>query len=112
MHLHKKKPKPKTPETHSDESTVSTDASLAAHTHNVAVPEVRTGKVDVDGEFHEQQHNEAHHHQGVSFDTLAVPEYHTGKCPHYDPEKHKHEHKHHGALYDLARIIANGGEEE
>lgn len=112
MHLHKKKKQAESPETSPAESPAATDSPIAAHSHHVAVPEVRTGKVDVDGKFHEKQHDEDR--QGVHFDTLAVPEYHTGKCPHYDPEKHKHEHehKHHGALYDLARIIANGGEEK
>ena len=84
------------------------EASLSLHDKHVAVPEVRTGKVDVEGDFHKDQHAEAHQ-GGISFDTVAVPEYHTGKCPEYDSECKEHdERKHHGVFSDLARMLANG----
>lgn len=78
------------------------------HDEHVAVPEVRTGKVDVEGDFHKDQHDNAHH-GSISFETVAVPEYHTGKCPEYDPEcNEESEHKHRGMFSDLARLLANG----
>lgn len=107
MHLKHKHDKPHDHEKKVDSSeTSATDSHPHAHVDNVALPEVRTGKVDVDGAFHEKQHADSHH--GVHFDTLAVPEYHTGKCPHYDPESKKKDHKHHGPFSDLARLLANG----
>ena len=96
------------------------ETTLHIHTHKVAVPEVRTGKVDVDGHFHKAQneHNVEHEHH-VSFDTVAVPEYHTGKCPPWDPdcEERKHhekedEGKHHGFFSGLARTLMNGSSDE
>lgn len=84
------------------------EGSLSLHDKHVAVPEVRTGKVDVEGDFHKGQHTDAHH-GSISFDTVAVPEYHTGKCPEYDPEcKESGEQKHRGMFSDLARMLANG----
>lgn len=96
----------------------SHEANPTVHDSNVAVPEVRTGRVDVEGDFHRDQNHPASH-AGVTFDTLAVPEYHTGKCPDYDPDcvdeansEHSKKHRHGNSLFDLARILANGGPEE
>ena len=51
----------------------------------------------------------APHKSSISFDTVAVPEYHTGKCAEWDPDcEEKHEHKHHGMLADLTRTLFNG----
>lgn len=87
------------------------------HQDNVALPEVRTGKVDVEGDFEREQHTDTTPH--VVFDTLAVPEYHTGKCEpidhtqeKIDDEGEEKKHERHGFLSDLARTIANGGVED
>lgn len=91
----------------------STESASEQHTHevysdNVAVPEVRTGKVDLEGDFHKEQLE--HAKSGITYDTVAVPEYHTGKCPPWDPDcEEKHDkHKHHGMLADLTRTLFNG----
>ncbi len=77
------------------------------HTENVAVPEVRTGQVDLEGDFHREQNEPTKH--SITFDTVAVPEYHTGKCPAWDPDcEEKREHKHHGILADITRTLFNG----
>lgn len=73
---------------------------------NVAVPEVRTGKVDVSGDFEREQHNDSKQH--VVFDTLAVPEVHTGKCHPVDKTRMKKKHHKHSLLH----ILAEGGPED
>lgn len=92
-----------------DESTEPTpeECTHEVYSDNVAVPEVRTGKVDLEGDFHKEQH--APNKSSITFDTVAVPEFHTGKCPPWDPDcEEKHEHKHHGMLADLTRTLFNG----
>lgn len=94
---------------------LSGDGSLSVHDKNVALPEVRTGKVDFDEDFHKEQQATAHH--SISFDTLAVPEYHTGKRPSHDCDctegtQKPHGKKRHSLFGDLARTLANGGSNE
>ena len=77
------------------------------YTDHVAVPEVRTGKVDL--RAISTRIKRAPIRTVSSFDTVAVPEYHTGKCAEWDPDcEEKHEHKHHGMLADLTRTLFNG----
>lgn len=95
--------------------TESGDGSLSVHDKNVALPEVRTGKVDFDEDFHKEQ--QAGTHRSIAFETLAVPEYHTGKCAPHDPDcteeaRKPQGKKHHGLFSDLARTLANGGSDE
>lgn len=87
--------------------------NLSVHSDDVALPEVRTGKVDVEGDFHkgqDEQNTEQKTH--FSFDTVAVPEYHTGKCPPWDPDceagKEGEKPKHRNIFSDLARTLMNG----
>lgn len=82
------------------------DAFAPVRQDNVAVPEVRTGKVDVSGDFEREQHNDSEQH--VVFDTLAVPEVHTGKCHPVDKTRMKKKHHKHGLLH----ILAEGGPED
>lgn len=95
-----------------DQTKRSSESSPEGHVHevytdHVAVPEVRTGKVDLEGDFHKDQARP--HKSSISFDTVAVPEYHTGKCAEWDPDcEEKHENKHHGMLADLTRTLFNG----
>lgn len=77
------------------------------YSDNVAVPEVRTGKVDLEGDFHKEQGTPTK--SSITFDAVAVPEFHTGKCPPWDPDcEEKREHKHHGIFADLTRTLFNG----
>lgn len=95
---------------HHSHKTKSHDAFAPVHQDHVAVPEVRTGKVDVTGEFERLQHTDSK--ENVVFDTLAVPEYHTGKCGQIDTTKQEKKHHKHGLFSDLAHILANGGPEK
>ena len=71
---------------------------------NVAVPEVCTGKVDVPGDFEREQHTDSK--SNVVFDTVAVPEFHTGKCPSIDTSQEKKRKN------GLLRTIVDGSTEE
>lgn len=94
------------------------DCVHRVHTDHVAVPEVRTGQVDVEGDFEKEQDRlRAEQARVVSFDTVAVPEYHTGKCPpqcpdcEEDPECGEEESDgkdQHTFLGDLVRTLVNG----
>lgn len=95
-----------------EQTNLSSESASEEHAHkvetdNVALPEVRTGKVDLEGDFHKEQDQRTK--SSITFDTVAVPEYHTGKCPEWNPDcEEKHEHKHHGMLADLTRTLFNG----
>lgn len=59
-----------------DQTKRSSESSPEGHVHevytdHVAVPEVRTGKVDLEGDFHKDQARP--HKSSISFDTVAVP---------------------------------------
>lgn len=89
-------------------SAVATDEQLPpVRTEGVAVPEIRTGKVDLEGDFHKSQNTDGK--PGITFDTVAVPEVHTGKCPDWDPncEEEKPKKKH-GFFSSLAHTIMDG----
>ena len=93
--------------TNESAGSASEEPNHEVYSDNVALPEVRTGKVDLKGDFHKDQGTSAK--SGITFDTVAVPEYHTGKCPEWDPHcEEKREHKHHGMLADLTRTLFNG----
>lgn len=92
-----------------DSNTNPNDACLHVYAENVALPEIRTGKVDLEDEFDKDQSEEAAE-ECISFDTVALPEYHTGKCPEHEPDREEHES--HGLLSDLVRTIANGCTDE
>lgn len=92
------------------------ETTLTVHSDDVALPEVRTGKVDLEGDFEKDQSNQGKKKkQRLSFDTVAVPEYHTGKCEPQDANEEpstdnakKNGKKKRSFLGDLARTLMNG----
>lgn len=91
--------------------------NLTVYSENVALPEVRTGKVDMEGDFAKDQSDQsAEHENQVSYDTVAVPEYKTGKRPtqnpHSEDDGEQHEHKHRNIFTDLARTLVNGSADD